>query len=227
MARVVSSLFAEVADPGQVRHLGGQLQSPVVKAADVAGTLDQVARVTRAQLSLLLAITLQQPVDHLGSNGNFLALALENPRVLFRSGRSQVDAIAHAPQKGRVRDQIRTQVSGDDEYMAQRHLDLLTRAQREIVNLVLHGGDEIQQLVGRHAFAAEVIDQEDAPVGLEMRRRLVVALARAVWAGTLVGSETVEQIPLVAPGKPRTLSSAEDIRANLGETAAKSGTRLR
>jgi hypothetical protein len=60
-----------------------------------------------------------------------------------------------------------------------------------------------------------------------MRRRLVVALARAVWAGTLVGSETVEQIPLVAPGKPRTLSSAEDIRANLGETAAKSGTRLR
>ena len=39
MARVVSSLFAEVADPGQVKHLGGQFQRPAMKAADVAGML--------------------------------------------------------------------------------------------------------------------------------------------------------------------------------------------
>ena len=69
------------------------------------------------------------------------------------------------------------QVGGDDEHVAQRQLDLLTRAQREIVDMVLHGRDEaIEELLGRHAFAAEVIDEEHAAVGLEMRRRLVIAL---------------------------------------------------
>src|SRR5262245_66121930 len=33
---------AEIADPGQVQHLGGQFQRLPLKAADVAGPLDQV-----------------------------------------------------------------------------------------------------------------------------------------------------------------------------------------
>ena len=36
-----------------------------MKAADVAGTLDEVARLTRAQLPVLRPVTLEQPVDHL------------------------------------------------------------------------------------------------------------------------------------------------------------------
>jgi hypothetical protein len=149
-----------------------------VKAADVAGTFDQVARLTRAQLALLHAITLQELLHHLGSDGCTLTLgiALENARVLFRSWRSQIDAIAHAPQKGRIRDRIQTQIGGNDEHVAQRHLNLLPRAQREIVDLILHRRNKaIEQLFGRHALASEVIDQEHAAIGLQVRRRLVIA----------------------------------------------------
>ncbi len=65
--------------------------------------------------------------------------------------------------------------------MPQRQLDLLTRGQREIVQVMLHGRDEaIEQLQGRHALAAEVIDQEHTTVGFQMRRGLVVAQRRAV-----------------------------------------------
>ena len=38
----------KIAGPGQVEHLGGQFQRLAVEAADVTGTLDQVARLTRA-----------------------------------------------------------------------------------------------------------------------------------------------------------------------------------
>src|SRR5207249_4202274 len=56
-------LITEVAGPGQVEHLGGQLQRPAVEAADVAGALDQVARLARPQLPALLPVAAQQPVD--------------------------------------------------------------------------------------------------------------------------------------------------------------------
>ena len=60
------------------------------------------------------------------------------------------------------------------KHVAERQLDLLAGAQREVVNLVLHRRDEaIEQLVGRHPLTAEIIDEEHAAVGLEMRRRLV------------------------------------------------------
>src|SRR5260370_12082135 len=135
------SLIAEIAGPGQIEDFGRQFQRPAVKAADVAGTLDQVARLTGAQIPFLGTVTLQQLVDDLRSHTNPLALGIDlgNAGVLFRSGRFQTDAIAHAPQEGWVRDGFRAQVSGDDEHMAQWQLDLLTRAQREKVNLVLHG----------------------------------------------------------------------------------------
>ena len=120
-------------------------------ARDVAGALDQVARLTTAHLPVLCAVALQQPVYHLGSDAGSpaLGIALENPGILFRAGRSEIKPIAHAAQKGGVGNQIRAQVGGDDEHVTQRHLDLLTRVQREIVNPVFHGRDKtVEQLLG-------------------------------------------------------------------------------
>src|SRR5437660_8222584 len=79
------SLIAKIPDPGQIEDLGRQLQGFAAKTADVAGTLDQVARLTAAQLPVLGTVTLQQPLDYLGSGTRALALGigLENPRVLF------------------------------------------------------------------------------------------------------------------------------------------------
>src|SRR5947209_1883152 len=77
-------LTAKIADPGQVEHLGSQFQGLALKAADVARTLDQVARLTGAQLPILCAVTLQQSVEHLGGDGSsvMLRVSLENPDVL-------------------------------------------------------------------------------------------------------------------------------------------------
>ena len=60
------------------------------------------------------------------------------------------------------------------EHVPQRHLDLLAGDQREIVDLVLHRRDEaVEQLLRRDPLAAEVVDQEHAAVGLQVRRRFV------------------------------------------------------
>src|SRR5215471_5475768 len=46
-------VIAKIADPGQVKHPGSQFQGPAVKAANVAGSLDQVTRLTRPQFPVL------------------------------------------------------------------------------------------------------------------------------------------------------------------------------
>src|SRR5580692_5135601 len=88
--RHCSSLIAKIADPGQVEHLGRQFQGPALKAANIAGALDQVARLTTAHLPVLCAVALEHPVYHLRSDAGSpaLGIALKNPGILFRAGRS-------------------------------------------------------------------------------------------------------------------------------------------
>ena len=112
--------------------------------------LDQVAGLTRARLPVERAVTIQQSRDQLGSDRRppALGILLENLGILFRGRRPQKNAIPHPAQKGRVSDHLRAQVGGDDQHVAQRQLNLLTRAQGEIIDLVLHRRDEtIEQLV--------------------------------------------------------------------------------
>src|SRR5438876_6810216 len=92
-----SSLIAEIAGPRQVEYFGAQFKRPAVEAADVAGTLNEVARLTRAQLTVLRPVTLKELLDRLGSDTCPLTLGilLEDLGVLFRGRRSQIDAIAH------------------------------------------------------------------------------------------------------------------------------------
>src|SRR5262245_49653408 len=60
------SPLAEVPRPRQVEHLRRQLQRTALKAANVASALDQVARLARAQLPIVLLVPCQQPLDLFG-----------------------------------------------------------------------------------------------------------------------------------------------------------------
>ena len=61
------------------RALRGQFQRLTSKATDVPGTLDQVVRLIGVQLAVFVAVTRQQPVDHIGSGlySPALGMALE------------------------------------------------------------------------------------------------------------------------------------------------------
>ena len=80
-------MHPEVADPGQVEHVVGQIKIAVFVAADVARAFDQVAWLAATQFALLFLVAIEQPVDRVrrGVDVVLLGVHLEDLRVLLRS----------------------------------------------------------------------------------------------------------------------------------------------
>ena len=80
----------------------------------------------------------------------------------------------YAPEERLVGERARLEVGGEDAQHVERHLELLARVQREVVHAALERHDPaVQQVLGTHALAAEVVHQEHAAVRLQLQRRLV------------------------------------------------------
>src|SRR5258708_38305693 len=67
---------AEIPVPSQVEEVLRQHEGLVPEAADVAGPLDEVARLAAAQFPLLAAVTRQQLIDQAAVDGEALAGAI-------------------------------------------------------------------------------------------------------------------------------------------------------
>ena len=66
------------------------------------------------------------------------------------------------------------QVGGEDQEGFERRGHLAAGEEAQVIDAALHGHDPaVQHFGGSGALAAEVVDQVDAVVGLELERRLV------------------------------------------------------
>src|SRR5207249_11551481 len=128
------------------------------------------------QTEVLLAIVREDLAHRLGLVLDVLARAdpLEDLVVLLDRGRLDADLVADAA-KERLVDEIGwVEVRREDDEHVERDLDLLTGVQSEVVDALLQRDDpSVQEVLGRDALAAEVVDHEYAAVRLHLERRLV------------------------------------------------------
>src|SRR4030095_2994166 len=58
--------------------------------------------------------------------------------------------------------------------LLERHFDLLTRVQREIVNTTFQRHDPtVKQILRRNTLSAEVVDHQRSTIGLHLERRFI------------------------------------------------------
>ena len=84
------------------------------------------------------------------------------------------DLVGDAPHERFVGERLRLQVGREDDQHVERNLELAAGMQRQEVDAALERHDPaVQEVARRDALAAEVVDDEDAAVGLHLDRRFV------------------------------------------------------
>ena len=102
------------------------------------------------------------------------AVHLEDARELLDRRILDVNLVRDPAQERFVGQRRRIEVRREDGQHVERHLKLLAGVQRQVVDAALERHDPaVQQVLRTHPLAAEVVDQEDAAVGLQLQRRLV------------------------------------------------------
>src|SRR5438093_13273264 len=146
------------------------------EARRVDQLLDDVARVARSQPDVLRAVDREDLRHRLGSLLDLLprAHALEDLLVLRDRRRLDADLVADAPQERLVDEVSRIEVRREDDEHVEGDLDLLAGMQREVIDALLERDDPpVEKVFWRNALTSEVVDHEDAAVGLHLERRLV------------------------------------------------------
>ena len=126
---------------------------------------------------------------------------------LYSSGSigQELDLVAEAAQESLVGDVLRAQVGREHEDQVERHLEVMAPARHERVLPRVHRHDPAVEQHGRlDALAAEVVDQQEAVVGLELD-----------WRG--VGPRRAVELQLEHVG--RELAAGEHDRALAGDIA--------
>ena len=102
------------------------------------------------------------------------AHALEDLLVLVDGRRLDADLVADAPQEGLVDEVGRVEVRREHDEHVEGDLDLLPGVERQVVDALLERDDPtVEEILGRDALAAEVVDHEDPAIGLHLEGRLV------------------------------------------------------
>ena len=98
----------------------------------------------------------------------------EDLRELLRRGVLRVDLVRDPPQEGFVGERLRIQVRGEHDQDVERDFELLARVQRQVVDAAFERDDPpVEQVARADALPPEVVDEEDAAVRFELKRRLV------------------------------------------------------
>ena len=102
------------------------------------------------------------------------AVQLEDARELVNRGILDWDLVRDASQKRFVGQIVRVEVRGKHDEHIERHHKFLPRVQRQVVHAALERHNPaIEQLLGPHALAPEVVHEKYAAVRLELEWRFV------------------------------------------------------
>ena len=180
-------------EPQERRGAPGALEQEVGRAGAVQQLLAQVgglAQVGRDLLDVGQDVAGMHPAGAAGAvvlaedvvggrlatgQAQLVRLADEDLLELLGGGIGDVDLVADAAEEGLVHQLRRVEVGGEEDQHPEGHLDLLADHRHvQVVDPLLEGHDEaVQQLPRRDVLAPEVVDQEDAAVGLHLQARLV------------------------------------------------------
>src|SRR5713226_10643451 len=115
----------------------------------------------RAQRDVPLEAVLRDPLRGLRIEGDLLlrADAAKDLHELLRRRRLDLDLVLDASQERFIDQRRGRAVRREDEQDVERHFDLATIARREEVDVAVERDDPaVEELIGRRALAAEVID---------------------------------------------------------------------
>src|SRR6185503_5879531 len=166
----------EVGLAGELHQLRRELRRFPKEARRRTKVLHEVTRVARAQRDVPLEAVLRDPLRRLRIEGDPLVLAdaTEDLGEFLRRRRLDLDLVLDAPQErlihqGRVR-----AVRREHEQHVERDLDLAAIGRRQEVDVAVERDDPaVEELIGRGALAAEVVDEENAAARLHLERRFV------------------------------------------------------
>src|SRR5690349_21711304 len=107
------------------------------------------------------------------------AIHLENRGELLDRWIADENLVGNPAQKRFISELHWIEVRGEDGQHVERHLELLSRMQGQVVEAALERHDPaVQQVLRTHPLTTEVVHQEDAAIGLELQRRFVEARQR-------------------------------------------------
>ena len=102
------------------------------------------------------------------------AVQLEDARELLNRRVVDGDLVGNTAQERFVGQRRGVEVGGKDDEDVERDLEFLAGVQREVIDAAFERHDPpIEQVLGPDTLAPEIVDQQDAAVGLELERRLV------------------------------------------------------
>src|SRR5208337_4116402 len=77
-----------------------------------------------------------------------------------------------AAQEGFIGQVVRIHVGGEDHHQLEGHLEFHTRCQGQVIHAAVERHyPAVEKFARRHHLAAEVVDDQDAVVGLHLKRR--------------------------------------------------------
>ncbi len=152
--------------------------------ADRLEDLADLVREVRPQVAVaLFAAHLAQVGLGAGCQLDIVRLggAVQHDVELLVGDRGHEDLVLDAPEEGLVAEGGGLEVGREHHLAVERDLEAHAVAQRQVVDAPIERHDPaVEQFLGRHQLAAEVVDDEHAVVGLHLDRSEVHAIRRFV-----------------------------------------------
>lgn len=158
---------AEVISPRQIDELGSEFHFTAFEETDVVDLVQQVTRFASLHDPVLIVVAFEDVAQALIVNRDTAhpGRAFENLRERGRRWWLDPRAITHASQERFVNQVSFIQVRGEDYELFERNLDLLTTVECQKIDAAFERQDPaIEQVLGRDALAAEVVDDQCATV---------------------------------------------------------------
>src|SRR5438067_287726 len=115
-------------------------------------------------------------------NARRFALAHEYVEELLAGRVGHAQLVLYAPQESIVYQVFRVEVGGQDQEKLERNLQLLARFESEVIYPFFKGYDPaIEKRLRAYLLAAKVVNQEEAAVGLQLKRRFVEARVLVIY----------------------------------------------
>ena len=131
--------------------------------------MDQVPGFGAPQGTIFFFIPLQKKLEQLRVVFQPVGLdhLAENDSISLPGRRGDIKPISHPAQKGVIHQPFKVQVSGKNEQLLERDLDLLAGVQGQVIGLPLQRDDPAVQQVQRiDPLPAEVVDNQGPAIGL-------------------------------------------------------------
>src|SRR5581483_2424535 len=157
-------------------EIPGELNRLSTKSADGLHDLQQISAIAGAWAAAAVVVALVQVIDAVRARVHAQALdhVVEDLLVDVALGGVDFHLVANAAEEGVVDQILGVEVGRKDDELLEWDLELLAGSEREEVVAIFERQDPaIEQLLGTAQLAAEVVDEKDAAVGLDVQRCLV------------------------------------------------------